>query len=46
MQEYNHADEILLSSQGHRLYIGDAQAAEDTQWLRENNVRTGRQQTI
>lgn len=41
MQEYHHADGIILSPQGHALYVGDVQAAEDTQWLRENNVRTG-----
>ena len=39
---YHHADEILKYSQGHSLFIGDATAAEDVSWLKENNVKTGR----
>lgn len=31
---YHHADEIIKSSQGHSLFIGDATAAEDVQWLK------------
>ena len=31
---YHHADEIIKSSQGHALYIGDASAAEDVIWLK------------
>jgi hypothetical protein len=38
---YHHADEIIKSAQNHTLYIGDASAAEDVEWLRENNIRTG-----
>ncbi len=31
---YRHADEVMRSSQGHALYIGDACAAEDVAWLK------------
>lgn len=31
---YHHADEVFRSPQGHPLYLGDAQAAEDVAWLR------------
>jgi len=31
---YRHADEILRSSQGHCLYVGDISAAEDIAWLK------------
>jgi hypothetical protein len=31
---YRHADEVMKSSQGHALYIGDACAAEDVAWLK------------
>lgn len=42
MHEYHHADEVFRSSQGHSLFIGDVQAAEDTDWLRQHQVRTGK----
>jgi hypothetical protein len=38
---YRHADEVMKSSQGYALYIGDACAAEDVAWLKEHGVRTG-----
>lgn len=38
---YHHADEILRSAQGHALHIGDATAAEDVHWLKDQNIRTG-----
>ena len=41
MDHYRHGDEVLRSSQGHGLFIGDIQAAEDTDWLKDNNIRTG-----
>ena len=42
MQEtYHHADEVLRSAQGHGLFIGDVQAAEDVEWLCEHDIRTG-----
>jgi len=31
---YNHADEIFKSSNGHSVWIGDLQAAEDVAWLK------------
>ena len=39
--DYHHYDEIFRSTQGHPLYLGDIQAAEDIEWLMSNNVRTG-----
>lgn len=33
-QPYRHADEILRNGQGHALWIGDVQAAEDIAWLK------------
>lgn len=33
MMEYHHADEVLRSSQGHGLFVGDVQAAENVEWL-------------
>ena len=42
---YNHADEVYKSQQGHSLFIGDVQAAEDDEWLRDNNVKMGTFQT-
>lgn len=38
---YHHADEILKSPQGHPLFIGDAAAAEDVEWLKQNDIHTG-----
>ena len=32
--DYKHADEVLRSAQGHSLYIGDIQAAENIEWLK------------
>jgi hypothetical protein len=40
---YHHADEVFRSPQGHAIYIGDATAAEDVRWLKEQNIRTGTQ---
>jgi hypothetical protein len=44
--EYHHADEVLRSSQGHSLFVGDVQAAENVEWLQEKNVKTGRTSLI
>ena len=41
--DYHHYDEIFKSPQGHPLFLGDIQAAEDIQWLLANNIRTGTQ---
>ena len=37
---YNHADEVLRSPQGHVLYIGDIQSAENIDWIHEKNIKT------
>ena len=44
--DYHHGDEVYRSSQGHGLFLGDIQAAEDIDWLRENNIRTGKASPI
>ena len=31
---YHHADDVLKSSQGHSLFVGDVSAAEDVGWLK------------
>ena len=41
MEDYHHYDEVWRSSQGHPLFLGDVQAAEDLEWLKRANVRTG-----
>lgn len=41
LSSYHHADEVHRSPQGHCLYVGDVQAAEDTHWLLTHNVKTG-----
>lgn len=38
---YKHASQILTSKNGHALWIGDIQAAENVAWLKENNIRIG-----
>jgi len=31
--DYHHGDEVYLSGQGHGLFLGDVQAAQDIDWL-------------
>lgn len=38
---YHHADYIIITNFGNRLWIGDVSAAEDVAWLKDKNIRTG-----
>lgn len=38
--DYRHADEIITVN-GNILWLGDLQAADNFDWLRQNNIRTG-----
>lgn len=44
--DYKHANEILVANNKSVLWLGDCSAAEDLDWLRKHNVRTGRHQLI
>lgn len=44
--DYKHANEILVEKSKNVLWLGDCSAAEDLEWLRKHNVRTGSLQLI
>ena len=39
--DYKHANEIIKGKNGHILWLGDCQAAENIDWLHDNNIRIG-----
>jgi hypothetical protein len=41
LEEYRHADEIIKPDHQNGVWIGDVQAAENIDWLKEKNIRTG-----
>lgn len=40
--DYRHANEILILKNKNVLWLGDFTAAEDINWIREKNIRTGK----
>lgn len=39
--DYQHANSILTNSSDNTLWLGDASAADDINWIRSSNIRTG-----
>lgn len=42
MNNYRHANQIHTNPKDNSLWLGDVRAAENIEWLREHNIRTGR----